>query len=45
MRAVVVKVGNQFIPGFLTAYNEAVTTVFIVSVMMAALGMEWRSVK
>jgi len=44
-------VGKEWIGGVLLAYNEAVTRVFVVSLVMAcltvvgALGMEWRSVK
>jgi len=51
LRNVVGKVGEQFVPGVLLAYNEAIASVFTVCVVMAcltvvgALGMEWKSVK
>lgn len=44
-------VDPRSLPGVLLAYNEAITSVFIVAVVMAcltmmgSLGMEWRSVK
>jgi hypothetical protein len=50
-RKAVDDIDPRSLPGVLLAYNEAITSLFIVAVVMAcltmvgSLGMEWRSVK
>jgi hypothetical protein len=51
LRSAVGKVGERFVPDVLLAYNEAISDVFVVALVMSclsilgAMAMEWRSVK